>query len=484
MIFHSFDFIIFFLFVLILYWTVNRRYQNIMLLLFSYFFYGYIHPWFLFLIATSTVTDYFCGLGMERYAKKKKRFLYISLAVNLGLLATFKYFGFFVANIKALLNGFGLSVMNSVTLDIMLPVGISFYTFQTLSYTIDIYRGSIKPRRNFVNYALFVAFFPQLVAGPIERAFRLLPQIERKRVFNLDNFMEGFHLAVWGFFKKLVIADNVGLICNKIFSLKAPSFSLLWAGVFAFGVQIFADFSAYTDIARGVAKMLGIQLTRNFDHPYLSKSPAEFWRRWHISFSNWLRDYLFLPIAYAVSRRIKSNILWGMKAETWAYSIGILSTMFLCGLWHGASWNFIIWGMYYGLLILVYRGVEKIIPKFLKKIRWTIPFQVLLMFLLIQVGWLIFREHNLTQLIHDLTLNPFAGRRFDNKIAAYFFFLTLLYSLPLWFHSTYAWLREKVTLIGGDKYHRRFRYAAALSCYVLIIFFHTPKPVDFIYFQF
>jgi alginate O-acetyltransferase complex protein AlgI len=500
-IFHSIDFVIFFLVVLGLYWMLQRKFQNILLLAASYFFYGYIHRWFLILIAVSTVNDYFCGLAMAAYPRKKKNFLYMSLAVNLGLLGVFKYFGFFVENIRSLLNMSGLTALDSINLGIVVPVGISFYTFQTLSYTIDIYRGNLTPRKNFIDFALFVSFFPQLVAGPIERASRLLPQLEQKRTFNLDTFLEGFHLAVWGFFKKLVIADNVGFIVNKIFALTDPGFYLLWTGVFAFGIQIYADFSAYTDIARGTAKILGISITPNFNHPYLAKTPMEFWQRWHISFSTWLRDYLFLPIAYAVSDRIKSPSLLGLKAETWAYSLGISGTMFLCGLWHGASWNFVGWGVYYGVLILAFRGLGKKMTRLFKKSRrgkrkkrarrtqWTAPLRVLFMFFLTNIGWLIFREQNVSQLVRHFALNPFVSGGSDDKIALYLFMLTALYSLPLWLHTAYARIREKKyaptpgssSLTGWPLWTRS---AAALLCYLLILFFHSPETTDFIYFQF
>jgi len=494
-IFHSLDFLVFFVIVLAIYWLLSRKLQNILLLAASYFFYGYIHRWFLILIAITTLTDYFCGRGMRANPGKKKLFLLVSLFINLGILGTFKYFGFFVENVRVLLDAMGLTFLDSVNINILLPVGISFYTFQSLSYTIDIYRGSLEPRTSFIDFALFVSFFPQLVAGPIERAARLLPQLENPRRFRIDNFMAGFHLAVWGFFKKLVIADNVGFICNKIFALEDAGFYLLWTGVFAFGIQIYADFSAYTDIARGTARMLGIYITENFNHPYISRSPMDFWQRWHISFSTWLRDYLFLPIAYAVSSKIKSAKVWGIRAETWAYTAGIMATMSLCGLWHGASWNFITWGIYYGVLILIYRGIKKAVPSYLKKTRWwklahktkwPAPFQVLLMFLLINTGWLIFREHDVSRLIHYFSLTPFQSSGSDDKIALYLFILTFLYSLPLWVHTLFVQFRQKISLHSPQvaSWIRFSRYVAAVICYLLIILFKSPETADFIYFQF
>ncbi|HEY7059499.1 MAG TPA: MBOAT family O-acyltransferase, partial [Vicinamibacterales bacterium] len=295
MIFHSLEFVVFFLVVVALYWRLGHRGQNILLLIASYFFYGYVHPWFLILIATSTVVDYCAARGMERWPARKRVFLWMSVTSNFGMLGFFKYFNFFVTNVADVLAAAGLQGHPPV-LRVILPVGISFYTFQAMSYTIDVYRGELRARRSLLDVAVFISFFPHLVAGPIQRASYLLPQVEGDRRFSMRELTSGALLMCWGFFKKLVIADNVGVIANKVFALADPSFEMLWAGVFAFAIQIYADFSAYTDIARGASRWLGIELTENFDHPYLARTPSDFWRRWNISLSTWFRDYVYIPL--------------------------------------------------------------------------------------------------------------------------------------------------------------------------------------------
>ena len=256
MIFHSLDFVVFFAAVVALYWRLTHRWQNILLLVASYFFYGYVHPWFLILIATSTVIDYLSARGMERWPARKRAFMGLSILSNFGMLGFFKYFNFFIANLHAVLAAAGVGVGLPV-LRVLLPVGISFYTFQAMSYTVDVFRGELRARRSLLDVAVFISFFPHLVAGPIQRASYLLPQVEGERRFSLPKAASGFDLMVWGFFKKLVIADNVGVIANKVFALSDPTFEILWAGVFAFAIQIYADFSAYTDIARGSSRCTG-----------------------------------------------------------------------------------------------------------------------------------------------------------------------------------------------------------------------------------
>ena len=247
-------------------------------------------------------------------------------------------------------------------LRVALPVGISFYTFQSVSYTIDVYRGHVAARRNLVDMGVFVSFFPHLVAGPIMRASSLLPQVERERRFSASDARDATMLLAWGFFKKLVIADNVGVIANKVFALQSPEFAVLWAGVFAFAIQIYADFSAYTDIARGTARWLGFDLVRNFDHPYLASGPTDFWRRWNISLTTWFRDYVFLPLSFALSRRIDRDRWLGVRDDIWIYAVATMATFLLSGLWHGASWNFVLWGGYHGVLLVLARALSAAPP--------------------------------------------------------------------------------------------------------------------------
>lgn len=474
MIFHSLDFLLFFLCVLFVYWCLNHRTQNIFLLLSSYFFYGYIHPWFLLLILTSTVVDYLCGLGMLHLPHKKKRFLITSVATNLGMLAGFKYFNFFIENISTVLTSIGIA-NNPSTLTIILPVGISFYTFQTLSYTIDIYKCELEPRKNIIDFSLFVAFFPQLVAGPIERAKRLLPQIEASRTFSPKLARSALLLILWGFFKKLVIADNVAIIANKTFLLDSPPFPLLWAGVFAFCIQIYADFSAYSDIARGVARLLGFDLVKNFNHPYLATSPSDFWRRWHISLSNWLRDYLYLPLGGSRCRPLRN------------FS-NLFITFFLCGLWHGASWNFVLWGLFHGGMIFSHRILKNHISPFIHTIPGIKVVQLLVMFAITNVGWLIFRETNLDYLLHYLTLSPFQSSLEEYQVALFIFAKVLIYSLPLWVHS---FLEYRHTPYFGiintpDDSARYFLGQSLLSILLFtgILLYKSQHPSQFIYFQF
>ena len=281
---------------------------------------------------------------MEAWPRHRRRFLWLSIVSNFGMLGFFKYFNFFVENVAGVLASIGLTV-HEPTLRILLPVGISFYTFQAMSYTIDVYRGELHARRSLLDLAVFVSFFPHLVAGPIQRASFLLPQVESPRRFSAEKARSGFVLICWGFFKKLVIADNVGVIANKVFALSDPTFYILWAGVFAFAIQIYADFSAYTDIARGTSRWLGFELTENFAHPYLARSPADFWRRWNISLSSWFRDYVYIPLG-------------GSRLGTWLWTRNVLITFLLSGLWHGASWNYVLWGLYHGLLLLITQAMR------------------------------------------------------------------------------------------------------------------------------
>jgi D-alanyl-lipoteichoic acid acyltransferase DltB (MBOAT superfamily) len=475
MIFHSIDFIVFLVVVLGVYWSLGHRAQNLFLLFASYFFYGYIHPWFLILILISTVVDYFCGLKIFRHPGHKKFFLMISLVVNLGLLSTFKYFDFFINNFNFFFEIIGLPTF-SLNLNIFLPIGISFYTFQTLSYTIDIYRGKLNPRRSFLDFALFVAFFPQLVAGPIERARNLIPQIESKRMVYIPKIQEGLYLMIWGFFKKLVIADNIAITCNKIFAIKDVSFSLIWVGAFAFYIQIFADFSAYTDIARGTAKLFGFNLIRNFKHPFIAISPSDFWKRWHMSLSYWLRDYVYIPLRRKGAR---DNVV--------LVSFSLMSTFFLCGLWHGASWNFALWGVYYGVLVLIFRYAGKLMPSFLKKAKSLIPVRILFMFILTTIGCLIFRESDFNYLIKYFMLVPGTETVKQFNAAKYLFIMTSLYSLPLWLHIAYSLLMEKIpehSFKYRDVSLSAFKTVACMVMILGLILLHSDIKTDFIYYKF
>jgi alginate O-acetyltransferase complex protein AlgI len=494
MIFHSLEFAVFFAATITTYWSLTHRAQNVLLLAASYVFYGWVHPWFLALIATTTLVDYLSARGMERWPARKKAFLGASVAVDFGLLAFFKYFNFFVENVAAAAALVGWSIPEPV-LRVALPVGISFYTFQSVSYTIDVYRGHLAARRNLVDMGVFVSFFPHLVAGPIMRAAYLLPQVEHERRFSASDARDATMLLAWGFFKKLVIADNVGVIANKVFALKSPEFAVLWAGVFAFAIQIYADFSAYTDIARGTARWLGFDLVRNFDHPYLASGPTDFWRRWNISLTTWFRDYVFLPLSFALSRRIDRDRWFGVRADVWIYAVATMATFLLSGLWHGASWNFVLWGGYHGVLLVLAR-VLRPRRRHRPKAAWLRPLRIVGMFALTCVGWLLFRESDLRMLVRDLTLSPFSGTLLGRQAGAYLFALALVYSLPLWVQSLWAegnW-RDLVPSLSAAPSQpvpaRPPRGAvASQAClcgllFAAILVFGSRTSLDFIYFQF
>jgi alginate O-acetyltransferase complex protein AlgI len=472
MIFQSLDFLIFLAAVFSVHWLLPWRWRNFVLVMASYFFYGYIHPWFLFLLWFVTLAVYASGLAMEKWPLHRRAFFLLGIAACLGMLGMFKYFNFFIDNVvtAARLLGFDMS---QPAFRVALPVGISFFAFQGMSYVIDVYRGDIRARTSFVDVALFKAFFPQLVAGPIERATHFLPQIERRRELQPELAIEGLLLILWGYFKKLVIADNVSVIANKVFSLAQPGFPLLWAGVFAFCVQIYADFSGYTDIARGTAKLFGFNLIENFRNPYLASSPVDFWRRWHISLSTWFRDYVYIPLG-------------GNRGGRLIGARNVMITFLLSGLWHGASWNYVLWGAYWGLLIVGYNLLANPAPARAADTRGGLVLRISLTFVLTNIGWLIFRETDLHQLLRDLVLRPTAASLLEWKAAMYFICLVLIYSIPLIISMCLNWqpsaeIRDP-RAGGWISLMRRTAISAVLFTGILLL--RTAISGDFIYFQF
>jgi alginate O-acetyltransferase complex protein AlgI len=403
MLFNSLTFVVFYLAVFALYWLLRARTrQNVLLLAASWIFYGAWSWKFLLLLLGSTVLDYVCGLLIARAPdrRRKRLVLTVSVTVNLLFLATFKYLGFFVAEFAELLHQLGVDVSVPV-LNIVLPVGISFYTFQTIGYVVDVYRGKVPAVRNLLDYALYVAFFPQLVAGPIERAGHMIPQFQKERVWSQPQFESGLQLAVWGLFKKIVLADNLAPYVDAVYD-NPQGFSgltLITATIF-FAFQIYCDFSGYTDTARGAARMLGFDLIRNFDFPYISKSPVEFWRRWHISLSQWFQDYLYYPLAMHYMRR--GGFLRKYKAH--------IISMTLIGFWHGANWTFIVFGLYWGIVIAVYLAAldhaagaktGALVPRLGSHVRSFGA--VALMFTLVCIGWVFFRADSIGDAWHVLT---------------------------------------------------------------------------------
>ena len=406
MLFNSATFGFFFVVVFALYWLLRARtQQNVLLLAASWVFYGAWSWKFLLLLIGSSVLDYICGLLIEGAAspRRKRLVLIISVGGNLLFLATFKYLGFFVTEFAALLERLGFDASITV-LQIVLPVGISFYTFQTIGYVVDVYRGKVPAARSFLDYALYVAFFPQLVAGPIERAEHLIPQFQKPRVWSTPGFESGLQLAFWGLFKKVVIADSLAPYVDAVYAepSRFSGMALTTATVF-FAFQIYCDFSGYTDTARGVARMLGFDLMRNFDFPYISKTPVEFWQRWHISLSKWFQDYLYFPLAIRYMRRGG----WGSK-----YKAHIVA-MSLIGIWHGANWTFLAFGVYWGGVIAVYLALQErtsgappggFVDRWSRTAApWRDFGSIVLMFLVVCVGWVCFRAESITEAWYVLT---------------------------------------------------------------------------------
>ena len=355
MLFNSFEFLVFLPIVFLLYWFAFKklRAQNLFVVVASYLFYGWWDWRFLILIAFTTLCSYASGILLERQEGHRHIQRLISIAnivLNLTILGIFKYFNFFSENLQHLFQWFGFE-LDWVTLDILLPVGISFYTFQALSYTIDVYRHKMKPTHDIVAFFAFISFFPQLVAGPIERATNLLPQFERQRAFDYTAAVDGMRQILWGLFKKIVVADTCAVAVNQIFAnyQTLDSLNLVW-GAFLFTFQIYGDFSGYSDIAIGTAKLFGINLLQNFNFPYFSRDIAEFWRRWHISLTTWFRDYIYIPLG-------------GNRVSTLKHIRNILVVWALTGLWHGASWNFIVWGLLNGIIMLASQELEPVYAK-------------------------------------------------------------------------------------------------------------------------
>lgn len=395
MLFNSLEFLLFLPVVFLLYWFVFRslRWQNLFLVAASYLFYGWWDYRFLFLIALTTLCSYASGLLIAHYEGRRKQQRAVSAAnivLNLAILGLFKYYNFFAENLQALLHGMGLQT-DWVMLDILLPVGISFYTFQALSYSIDVYRKQLAPCRDLVAFFAYISFFPQLVAGPIERATHLLPQFYRSRTFSYPEAVDGCRQMLWGFFKKMVVADNCATAVNLIWEdyTHQSGFMLLVGGVL-FTFQIYGDFSGYSDIAIGTARLFGIRLMRNFHFPYFSRDIAEFWRRWHISLTTWFRDYIYIPLG-------------GSRCVRWKVMRNTLIIFLVSGFWHGANWTFIAWGAYHALLffplLLLKRNRKYTGPvakgRLLPSPREAV--QMLSTFLLAVVGWIIFRAETITQ---------------------------------------------------------------------------------------
>ena len=477
MLFNSLDFAVFLPIVFVLYWFVfhkSIKAQNLLLVLASYVFYGWWDWRFLFLILFSTVVDYGIGLVLskEECLSYRKLLLGSSVFVNIGLLGFFKYYNFFLDNFVEAFSFFGTSFEAS-RLDIILPVGISFYTFQTLSYTIDIYRRKLQPTKDFVAFSAFVSFFPQLVAGPIERATNLLPQFFRKRKFDSNQAIIGVKQIIWGLFKKLVVADNCAQYVNEIFSNYSQlSSTTLVLGAIYFAFQIYGDFSGYSDIAIGTARLFNFKLMTNFRYPYFSRDIAEFWRRWHISLSTWFRDYVYIPLG-------------GSRGSKLFQIRNVLVVFLVSGFWHGANWTFIIWGalnaIFFIPLLLTQRNRNhtNTIAKdtFFPSIWETVT--LLSTFVIVTLGWIFFRAASVLEAIHYIERIFLFQHNFEIMAIARYPFEALPFIGIL---LSFEWVSRHKEF---PLYRAKFAIPKVTLVLLLILIFGSFSAIqDFIYFQF
>jgi len=475
MLFNSIEFLLFLPTVFFLYWFVFKnqlRAQNVLLLVASYIFYGWWDWRFLSLIIASTFLDYFIAiqLGKTDISKKRKLLLGISLVGNLGMLGFFKYYNFFVSSWIEAWSSVGIS-MEASTLNIILPVGISFYTFQTLSYTIDVYRKEMEPTKSFIDFAAFVTFFPQLVAGPIERASHLLPQFYKNRTFDYQNAVDGVKLIIWGMFKKVVVADNCAFFVNKIFeNPEAYSSGELFVGMVFFAFQIYGDFSGYSDIAIGLSKLFGFDLMVNFKFPYFSRDIAEFWRRWHISLSTWFRDYIYIPLG-------------GSKGTQWFQIRNVMIIFLMSGFWHGANWTYVVWGLFHALmflpLLLFNVNRSHLITK---SYGWLDFAKIGVTFLVVCIGWVFFRADSISDafqyLAHLFELKNLGLSLFYKTNANLMIFALSVLAVGILSMQELLWVTKKRELPKISAF-------GALLLVLLIFFMGSFKnQMDFIYFQF
>jgi D-alanyl-lipoteichoic acid acyltransferase DltB (MBOAT superfamily) len=466
--FTSLDYLLFFLTIFILYWLAReRRLQNALLLTASYVFYGWLHPWYALMLGLSTLADYFIAQGMVKNPERKRGLLWLSLLVNLGVLGFFKYYSFFSPALVSTLNGLGLHA-DPLLAQILLPAGLSFYTLKKLGYVLDVSNGTLKPTHNLLDFALYVSFFPQIVAGPIDRPRSLLPQLEATRVWKMEYFHRAWPLLVMGFFKKIVIANTISSIVDRVFSLNAPNSVLIIPATLGFTLQILTDFSAYTDLSRASALLLGFETPENFKNPYLSLSPTEFWNRWHITLSTWLRDYIFFPLRRALMRSQRPMPEWVVQ------STPPLVTMLVSGVWHGAGWTYLAWGGMYGILIVAYQTLG-LRGEWKPQGRVKVLFAWLVMFAFIAFGWLLFRSYSLNWALQSLFSNPFASTLEERVVGLITLSLTLFYSAPL----VVKLLMDRY--LPPDSYFHALYYAIAT---LAVIVFLNSAASDFIYFQF
>jgi len=485
--FTSLQFLFFLPVVFAIYWTLQRhlRWQNLLLVVASYVFYGWWDARFLLLIALTTGASYLSGLLIEHFEGDGRRRLVAAanIVLNLGILALFKYYNFFADSLSELLRTVGLHA-DLPTLRLILPIGISFYTFQALSYTIDVLRRQLPATRDAVAFFAYIAFFPQLVAGPIERATHLLPQMLQPRHFSDRHAVDGLRQMLWGFFKKMVVADSCALAVDIIWQSPSEQSALVLAlGALLFTVQIYGDFSGYSDIAVGCARLFGIDLMQNFRTPYFATSIADFWRRWHISLMTWLRDYVYIPLG-------------GNRCSPLRQYANTLTTFLLSGLWHGAAWTFVCWGLYHGVLVCVEKGLRNLRPRSSgRNSHFSLFTLSLLTFLLVNIGWLLFRAPDLA------AFAAYCRGLCDLSSLFAFGTLTMGKQAVLWSIALFAveWLQRSrphaldFSQSCGRHYgslhpfnllrHRPVRWAVYYALILILLFCHADQHT-FIYFQF
>jgi alginate O-acetyltransferase complex protein AlgI len=486
MLFNSLEYLLFLPFCFFIYWSIGTKYkniQNLFILGSSYFFYGYWSWKFLGLLFLSTILDYAYAYGVAKNSPKlSKIFLWLSIINNLGILAIFKYYNFFIDQFSQILFSAGFSI-KPLYLSVLLPVGISFYTFHGMSYVFDVYRKKLTPINNFVDYALFVSFFPLLVAGPIERASHLLPQIQKHRTFSYTQSVEGLRLILWGIFKKVVVADLSAHFANEIFNnFSTYNGSALFLGGIFFSLQIYGDFSGYSDIALGSAKLLGFDLLKNFRFPYFSRDLAEFWKRWHISLSSWFRDYLYIPLGG--SREGK------FKAIRNTFIVFLVS-----GLWHGSNWTFIFWGLAHaiGFLPLLLTNRSKIhttdsvaYDSFVPSLKEI--FSVFSTFIYVMFCWILFRSEDLQSFIQYIkrifssSIFSIPNISLDNSEKLMLIHLTI--SIFLLFSAEWVSRKTDMSVYFFNKINSNFFRWLFYIIVLLIIIYFKGESVEFIYFSF
>lgn len=481
MLFNSLEFLVFLPIVFLLYWISNKqlKMQNLLVVVVSYIFYGWWNSTFLLLIAFTTLCSYLSGLWVEKCKRNncKRAITVANIVLNLGILGVYKYYNFFADSFQQMLNSVGLHTDWPV-LHFVLPVGISFYTFQALSYTIDVYRKKIEPTHDILSFFAFISFFPQLVAGPIERASNLLPQFQKPRSFDYSQAVDGCRQMLWGFFKKMVIADNAAFFVQMIFDAPGNYHSLsLLVGAVLFSIQIYGDFSGYSDIAIGCARLFGINLWANFRFPYFSRNIAEFWRRWHISLNKWFVDYVYIPLGG--SRVSKAKVIRN------TFIIFLLS-----GLWHGANWTFVIWGLIHAVMfmpLLILGKNRQFMDTVAVGKRWPSAKEVILMlsnFVIVMFAWIFFRSDSLSSAVEYIgrmcsLVNSECGNidiLFSKRMILLVAFIFLLFSME--------WIqREKAHGLSIVPQNKIVRFSLYLAIFYIITWFGGTQA-DFIYFQF